>query len=113
MPYIEVKTNKAVSGELARDISATLDNLLPILPGKTKDWLMTEVKGDCSLAFGGSDSPCAIANVSLFGKAAPEAYEKLTAALCDALSLALGIDAARIYVKYEEVSTWGWNRTNF
>jgi len=113
MPYIEVKTNKHVSDELAHRISNAMDRLITILPGKTKDWLMTEVKGDCHLTFGGSDAPCILVNVSLFGKSTPEAYEKLTAAICDELRWTLDIVEERMYVKYEEVSTWGWNRTNF
>jgi len=113
MPYIEVKTNKHVSEEKAHRIANAMGRLISILPGKTEKWLMTEVKGDCFMTFAGSDAPCVLVNVSLFGKAPEEAYEKLTAAICEELRWTLDIVEEKMYVKYEEVSHWGWNKTNF
>jgi len=113
MPYIEVKTNKPVSDELAHRISSAMGRLVEILPGKTEKWLMTEVKGGCFMTMAGSDAPCIMVNVSLFGKADEESYEKLTEAICAELRWTLDIDETRMYVKYEEVDHWGWNKTNF
>ena len=113
MPYIEVKTNKPVSDELAHRISNAMGRLISILPGKTEQWLMTEVKGNCFLTLGGSDAPCVLVNVSLFGKSTAEAYEKLTEAICAELRWTLDIVESRMYIKYEEVSHWGWDSKNF
>ena len=55
----------------------------------------------------------AMVSVSLYGSAPAAVYEKLTAALTGALSDALGLDPARVYVRYAETPYWGWNGGNF
>ena len=37
----------------------------------------------------------------------------MTKAVCDILEEELGIDPEFIYVKYEEIDHWGYNRFNF
>ena len=113
MPYIEIKTNVTVTDEKVKSLNEMLGREIELLPGKTEKWLMNCIAGDCKMAFAGDFAPCAIAVVSLFGKASSEAYDNLTASLCEKLGASLGIDESRVYVKYEEVSTWGWNRENF
>lgn len=54
-----------------------------------------------------------IDELSLFGGASDSVYDKLTAAICDAVSAETGIAPANIYVKYEEAEHWGWNGSNF
>jgi phenylpyruvate tautomerase PptA (4-oxalocrotonate tautomerase family) len=64
--------------------------------------------------FQGSDvKPLAFVEVKIFGKATADAYGKLTKAITDIINGELGIRPDCIYVKYEEVSTWGWNGSNF
>ena len=64
--------------------------------------------------FGGKgDEPMAYIELSLFGGASDAVYDKLTAAICDAVSAETGIAPANIYVKYEEAEHWGWNGSNF
>ena len=51
--------------------------------------------------------------LSLFGGTSDAVYDKLTAAVCDAVSEETGIAPANIYIKYEEAEHWGWNGSNF
>ena len=37
----------------------------------------------------------------------------MTAVVTDIFAAELGIDPARIYVRYEETEHWGWNGANF
>lgn len=113
MPYIEIKTNIDINEDTCRELSALLGDKITVFPGKTERWLMTSVTGGLSMTFAGTAEPCVMAQVSIFGKAAPETYEKMTEVLCGELSDSLGVDSSRIYVKYEECSLWGWNGTNF
>lgn len=113
MPYIELKTNKKLTEAQCQSIASGFGEKISIIPGKSERWLMTSLEGDCRMTFAGSDAPCAIASVSIFGSADSETYNKLTSALCEMLSNELGIDAERIYVKYSEISEWGWNSQNF
>ena len=109
MPYIEIRTNV----EIDRNRSEVLKNLLgreiELLPGKTEQWLMTSVRGGEDMSLSGSREPCVMATVSLFGRAGDDAYDAMTASLCEKLRLALNVPESRIYIKYEEVKHWGWN----
>ncbi len=111
MPYIKITTN--VCDVPVKAIEKELGEAIALIPGKTERWLMTCVEGGAKMAFAGSEDPCVMAEVSLFGAASPAAYEKLTAELCRALSEMIGVPQDRIYVKYEEIGTWGWSGSNF
>ena len=113
MPLISVHTNVKVEKKTADTVKAACGSAITLLPGKTEDWLMVEIEGDKALYFKGSDAPCAFAEVKIFGKSTAAAYDNLTSALCDVLSKALSVPGDRIYVKYEEISHWGWNGSNF
>ena len=111
MPYIKITTN--VSDVPVKAIEKELGEAIALIPGKTERWLMTCVEDGAKMAFAGSEDPCLLAEVSLFGSASDGAYANLTAELCRALSAATGVPADRIYVKYGEIGTWGWSGSNF
>ena len=113
MPYIELKTNVKIEENIKTELHGMFGREIELINGKTEKWLMTAVTGDVSMSFAGSDEPCAFVSVSIFGAARDEEYDALTASLCGKVSAALGIPEDRIYVKYEEVSHWGWNSANF
>lgn len=114
MPYISTKTNIAIPKEKEIKIKEKLGKAISILPGKSENWLMLSFEGDASLYFQGkSDKPIAFVEVKLFGKSGSEAYDKLTSTISEILKEELSIDPGQIYVKYEEVSYWGFNGSNF
>ena len=111
MPYIKVTTN--ASGVDVCKLEKKLGEAIALIPGKTERWLMTKVEDGAKMAFAGTEEPCVMAEVSLFGAASRDAYDKLTAELCRALAEATGAPENRVYVKYEETGTWGWSGSNF
>ncbi len=113
MPFIQTKTNVSVSADQEKALKARFGKTIENLPGKTERWLMLDFEGDCRMWFGGSDAPCAYLEVKLFGSASGSSYDRLTAAITDDVSSVLGVPADRVYVKYEEIAHWGWNRSNF
>lgn len=113
MPFIDVKTNKQVSKSEEISLKEKLGQAIAILPGKSETWLMLEIKDCCRMYFHGDDAPCAMVQVQVFGKINPDACEKLTAQVCRIMHDVLGIAEDSTYVKYEEVSLWGWNSQNF
>ena len=113
MPYIKTKTSVPISKEKETVLKAKLGSAITAL-GKGEAWLMLEFEDNCRLWFRGEqDTPLAMVEVSLFGKASEDQYEKMTKAVCALLSEELGIDPEGIYVKYEEVAHWGYNNFNF
>lgn len=114
MPYISTKTNITVPKEKELNIKEKLGKAIGILPGKSENWLMLSFEGEASLYFQGkSDKPIAFVEVKLFGKSGADAYDKLTSEITKILKEELEIAPAQIYVKYEEVSNWGYNGSNF
>ena len=81
--------------------------------GKSEQWLMLAMEGDKKMYFAGSDEPLAMAEVSLYGSASGDCYNKLTGKITEILSDVLSIPANRIYVRYAETEYWGWNGENF
>ena len=92
MPFIEVKTTE--------DLSAVAAELKSAL-------------GEQKMYFQGSDAPCALFSVSIFGTATDDAYDDLTCRLCAIAQQYLQVPPERTYVRYREVDHWGYNNFNF
>ena len=82
MPYIHVQTNVPVTAAEADTLKTRLGQAIPALPGKSEKWLMVRVESECAMWFAGSDDPCAMAEVAVYGGAPSEAYEAMTARIC-------------------------------
>ena len=84
------------------------------LIGKSENWLMVNFEDNCRLYFKGDNSEeTAIVEVALFGKASDSQYDAMTSEITKVISETLGVNASRIYVKYQEVDHWGFNGFNF
>lgn len=114
MPFINSRVNVAMSSAQKTSLKEKLGQAISIIPGKTEDWLMIEFADNCELYFrGDKDQPTAFLEVKVFGTFSEEAAEQLTEALCNLYESELQIQKDHIYIKYEEVSKWGWNGRNF
>lgn len=114
MPYIEAKTNITLTKEKTDVLKSKLAEVLAqSFPGKTENWLMLNFVYDCNMYFGGSDKPCIMIDISIFGGQTDKSYDKMTAAVCELIEKECGIPANRTYVKYSEYDHWGWNGGNF
>jgi len=114
MPYIDVKSNTALPKEKTALLKSKIAEILASsFPGKTENWLMMSFTGDADMYFGGSDAPCMMVDIAIFGSQSDASYDKMTADVCELLHKETDISPDRIYVKYEEVFHWGWNGANF
>ena len=113
MPFINVKTNIAVSAEKADQIKTQLGSAITAIPGKTEAWLMVGLEDEYKLWFKGDAAPAVMVDVSLLGSASESALSDMTAQVTEALSQTLGIPADRIYICYQSTPNWGWNGSNF
>lgn len=114
MPHISTTTNASISAEAELRLKARLGQAITLLPGKSESWLMLSFHPDTAMYFrGNGDEKLAYVCVSLFGKAADRDYDLLTAEITDIISSELSVKPDGVYVKYEEVSHWGWNGGNF
>lgn len=114
MPFIHSSVSVAMTEEKKQIIKEKLGEAITIIPGKSENWLMLEFSDNCDLYFQGSnEKPAAFIEVKVYGNISDDAANEMTRALCEIYGRELGIDGDRIYVKYEPVSQWGWNGSNF
>lgn len=114
MPCIQTKTTVKLTPAQEELLKAKFGKAIELLPGKTENWLMVTFEDSCHMYFKGKSKPdMAFVEVKLFGKASRQDYAKLTQELTGILHQELDLQPTQIYIKYEEVSTWGWNGNNF
>ena len=112
MPYIATTSNMSISGRKRETIKERMGKAIELIPGKSEDWLMLSFRDNVEMYFRGEDEPCAICQVKLFDSADEDNYADLTEALTDIIREELDIEPDRIYITYDEVTTWGWNGGN-
>ncbi|MBR3817124.1 MAG: hypothetical protein IKJ27_10430 [Clostridia bacterium] len=112
MPLITAKTSTAISKEKEAVIKEKLGKAIELI-NKSESWLMIDFQENCHLWFKGEESPSAMIEVDLFGKASDSGYGALTKAITDIVSGELAIAPDRIYVKYNEINHWGYSGFNF
>lgn len=114
MPFINVKTNAKLNEAQKLAVENALSDAISLIPGKSDRYLMLAVEDGLSMMFHrDAQTPAAMVEVKIFGSASKSAYEKLTAAICDILSREAGVDGSGCYVKFEEVSLWGYDSFMF
>ncbi|MZK49574.1 phenylpyruvate tautomerase MIF-related protein [Clostridium beijerinckii] len=114
MPFIGSKVSVKISKEKEEIIKKKLGEAIKLIPGKSETFLMVGFEDDYSLYFGGEKlEKGAFIEVKIFGKSSKDAYDALTAEICNIYEKELNIPQDKIYVKYEEVENWGWNGKNF
>ncbi|MDR0852660.1 MAG: hypothetical protein LBN36_09195 [Clostridiales Family XIII bacterium] len=113
MPYISVQTSQAVSAGTQEQLIARFGKGIEILPEKTEQWLMVDIKENQTLAFAGESGNTAFVQVMLYGDNTSEIYALFTAKATEIVSELLSISPDRIYVAYFPTPYWGWNGENF
>ena len=91
MPFIDSKVTVKLSEEKKDSIKSKLGKAVSIL-GKGETYLMVGFDDEYDLYFGGNKlEKGAYVSVSLFGNASRDAYNKMTATICDILEEELDI----------------------
>lgn len=114
MPFINSKVTVKMSEEKRDAIKAKLGEAISLIPGKSENWLMVGFEDNYDLYFqGNKNGESAFVEVSVFGSVPSSAASALTGEICRIFESELAIPQNRIYVKYQEISEWGWNGNNF
>ena len=114
MPYIDLKTTAKITKEKEIDLKAAFGEAISLIPGKSERWLMVKLDGECKMFLAGDNQDdVAMVEIDIFGSATDAAYDALTARITDIINEEINIPKDRIYVKYEEIDTWGYNGANF
>ena len=99
MPFINIKTNAALSQEKKGIIKRRLFDCISVIPGKSDRYLMVALEDGLDMAF----------HRESVGGSTKDAYQKLTAAICNILSDEADVSGEYSYVKFDETKYWGFN----
>lgn len=114
MPFIDSKVTVKLTKEKKDLLKSKLGEIITNIPGKSENYLMVGFQDEYSLYFRGKELQYgAFVEVKIFGKAEKPDLEKVTKEICSLYEEELNIPGDCIYVKYEEVSNWGFNGFNF
>mgnify|MGYP001171683443 CR=1 FL=1 len=94
--------------ELLKELSAELANLTR----KPEKYVMSLLRTEVPMTFGGSDEPCCYIEIKSIGALEPST---MTKSFCNIIESKTGIPADRIYIGFEDIapSQWGFNRSTF
>lgn len=113
MPYIDSKVTVSLSDGERECLKKELGKIVNDIPGKSEKFLMIGFQDNYSLYFKGEKLDYgAFVEVKLFGRVSEDSLKKVTREICDLYNDKLNIPPKSIYVKFEEVDTWGWNGSN-
>ncbi len=113
MPFIDSKVTVSLTEEKKETVKRKLGRAISLLH-KSEGYLMVGFQDNYTLYLGGRKlEKGAYVEVSLFGKASPSDYSKMTGEICRILEEELGIPGSGVYVTYHGLSDWGWNGSNF
>ena len=110
MPCIVMYTNVEVPKEKADELKKALVVSWEKLPGKSERWLMTTIRDNTTMFFGGKDTPAAFVNFKILGSLGRENCEILNEEFLTDVSQVLGIQKERIFVAHDECPSWGWDK---
>lgn len=114
MPYIDSKITISLSQDKKNELKKELGKIINEIPGKSENYLMIGFQDNYDLYFKGKKLDYgAFVEVKLFGSANEDSLDLVTSEICKLFNDKLKIPPKSIYVKFEEVDTWGWNGKNF
>ncbi|CAH1164783.1 unnamed protein product [Phaedon cochleariae] len=114
MPYLRLETN-VPQEKIPIDLSAKLSELLSKSLGKPLNFCCASVTGGVNMSWGGTNDPAAQATLMSIGALGVEENKRHSKALTDCITQALGIDADRMYISFDDkkASDVGYRKTTF
>lgn len=110
MPFINSKVTTTISKEQEAQLKKLLTDAAASILGKPESWLMLGFEPECNIYFRGDNNlPTAYVEVSIYGSENKAEFDKFTGKVCEAFENVMGISPDRVYVKFNAVSSWGWN----
>ena len=105
MPYISVKSSKAISAEQEDRLQKEIGRAIEIIPGKDIDCTMTRIEGGCRLFMSGKPANATFCEVRLLGEAPKDAKKELVGELYKVFTAELGeIDS--LYINIQQYPEW-------
>ena len=107
MPYVSIEIGKQLEDSLKSRIYAALAEAITVIPGKTPQNTMVNIKDGQSFYMDGKAQECAFCEVRLYKEAPFDRKELLVEKYSDILSDMAGIELRRMYFNIIELDNWG------
>ena len=115
MPVIKTYASTPIPEDARTALKTAYGSAIEAIPGKSEQWLMCLFDECAPIYFAGDDSaPSALVDVSAFARSEvpSEAWERFTREVTPVVARELGVDPARIYIRYGTSTDFGWNGAN-
>ena len=116
MPVVRTYCSGPIEPAARETLKAAYGRAIEAVPGKSEAWLMCLFDDEVPIYFGGDGSaPSALVTVDVFarGEVPAGAWERFTEEVTPVVSRELGVDPARLYIRYASTPNFGWNGANF
>lgn len=116
MPVVKTYCSEPISESAREVLKAAYGSAIEAVPGKSEAWLMCLFEGEVPIYFAGDDSaPSALVTVDVYarGEVPSSAFERFTEQVAPVIARELGVDPARLYIRYATTPDFGWNGANF
>ena len=107
MPYVHLKVSRPLSAEQIEAARLAIADIMPALPGKTRDNTMIHITGSCALSMGDEAKPCMFLEVRLYKPSPEENKKDFVKKAAQALCALFEIDPERMYINMIELPEWG------
>ncbi len=106
MPYLSIRTSANMDGAQRLALQQELGELIAVIPGKSANNCMIDIKSGCDLYMRGGEILGAFVDLRLFTAAPDAAKNDFFAKLCVLLKEQLGVEQENIYCNMLELTQW-------
>ena len=114
MPLLKLQTSVALTDEQHQTLLTSLSQTVSQIIGKPEQYVMVTVES-VPMMMSGQMQDAAFVELRSIGGIGGQVNQRLSEGLCEQLNTALGIDPARIYLNFMDISAsdWGYNGSTF
>ena len=107
MPFIDVKASCEITSEQEQRLKVGLGEAISLIPGKSEGSLMLRFTGGCHMWFAGKqDGPIVMADIAIYGAAAPGSFSSFGSQAVSLIKEVLG--AKQVYIRLAQTTDWAW-----
>ena len=114
MPFIICKVSQKISNSQEKELKTRLGKAIELVAGLSEQVLLAGFQDNYHFYLRGDNSkPVALIEISIFGNPSHYGYEALTKEITTIFHKVLNIEENCIYIKYDDIVSWGVGGRNF
>ena len=106
MPYVHLNTSRALTDSEIASIRDAIAELMPILPGKSRENTMIHITGGCAISKGDPSIPSIFIEARTFKASPEEARNEFASQIKKKLSEKLEVPEDHIYMNIIALDEW-------